>query len=62
MIDTFVKLNVVKIIPFLNPYLPEFFDPQIPKMCDPILVTLLKMQPHYSKSSRENANPPAHPH
>ena len=28
-----------------------------PKMCDPILVTLLKMQPHYSQSSRENATP-----
>ena len=26
-----------------------------PKMCDPILVILLKMQPHYSQSSRENA-------
>ena len=26
-------------------------------MCDPILVTLLKMQPHYCKSSRENATP-----
>jgi len=24
-------------------------------MCDPILVTLMKMQPHYSQSSRENA-------
>ena len=24
-------------------------------MCDPILVTLLKMQLHYSQSSRENA-------
>ena len=23
-------------------------------MCDPILVILLKMQPHYSQSSREN--------
>ena len=31
--------------------------PQNPKMCDPILVTLLKMQPHYSQSSRENAIP-----
>ena len=28
-----------------------------PKMCDPILVTLLKMRPHYSQSSRENATP-----
>ena len=27
--------------------------------CDPILVTLLKMQPHYSQSSRENATPPS---
>ena len=26
-------------------------------MCDPILVTLLKMPPHYSQSSRENATP-----
>ena len=27
------------------------------KMCDPILVTLLKMRLHYSQSSRENATP-----
>ena len=26
-------------------------------MCDPILVTLAKMRPHYSQSSRENATP-----
>ena len=26
-------------------------------MCVPILVTLLKMQPHYSQSSRENETP-----
>ena len=26
-------------------------------MCDPILVTLLKMRPHYSQSSRENVTP-----
>ena len=26
-------------------------------MCDPILVTLLKMQPHSSQPSRENATP-----
>ena len=29
--------------------------PQNPKTCDPILVTPLKMRPHYSHSSRENA-------
>ena len=27
------------------------------KMCDPILVTLLKTRPHYSQSSHENATP-----
>ena len=31
--------------------------PKNPKMCDPILVTLLKTRPHYSQSSRENATP-----
>ena len=33
------------------------FLPQNPKMCDPIPVTLLKMWPHYSQYSRENATP-----
>ena len=28
---------------------------QIPKMYEPILVTLMKMQLHYSQSSHENA-------
>ena len=31
--------------------------PKNQKMPDPILVTLLKMRPHYSQSSRENATP-----
>ena len=35
----------------------NFLSPKIPKKCDPILVTVLKMQPHYSQSSRENATP-----
>ena len=35
----------------------NFLIPEIPKMCDPILVTVLKMQPHYSQSSSENATP-----
>ena len=33
-------------------------------MCDPILATLLKVQPHYSQSSREikmRPHPAAHP-
>ena len=35
----------------------ELSYPKNPKMCDPILVTLLKMRPNYSQSSRENATP-----
>ena len=31
--------------------------PKNPKMCDPIQVTLSKMQLRYSQSSRENATP-----
>ena len=37
--------------------------PKNPKMCDPILVTLLKMWPHYSQSSLKMwPHPAAHPH
>ena len=38
----------------------NLLTPEIPQMCEPILVTLLvptEMQPHYSQSSRENATP-----
>ena len=35
----------------------NFLTPKNPKMRDPILVTLLKMRPHHSQSSRENATP-----
>ena len=31
--------------------------PKNQKICELILVTLLKMQPHYSQSSRENVTP-----
>ena len=34
----------------------KFLTPKIRKMCHPILLTLLKMQPHYSQSSREKRN------
>ena len=33
----------------------NILTPQIPKICDLILVTILKMQPHYKQSTRENA-------
>ena len=68
--DTFVKMNIEHVLYshfctanrplFFNtqtPYFPEYSYPRIPKICDPILVTLLKMQPHYSQSSHENATP-----
>ena len=42
---------------FANRKYKELSDPKNPKLCDPILVTLLKMQPHCSQSSLENVNP-----
>ena len=42
---------------FANRQYEELSYPQNQKMCDPILVTLLKMRPHYSQSSRENVTP-----
>ena len=38
---------------FANRKYEELSYPKNQKMCDPILVTLLKMRPHYSQSSRE---------
>ena len=32
-------------------------NPQKSEKCDPVVVTLLKMQPHYSQSSHENGTP-----
>ena len=40
---------------FANSKYEELSYPKNQKMCDPVLVTLLKMRPHYSQSSRENA-------
>ena len=42
---------------FANRKYEQFSYPKNPKTCDPILVTLLKMQRHYSQSSRENSTP-----
>ena len=41
-----------KNLPILNAYLPQKSE-----NLQPILVTLLKMRPHYTHSSRENATP-----
>ena len=40
---------------FANRKYEEPSYPKKPKMCDPILVTLLKMRPRYIQSGRENA-------
>ena len=40
---------------FANRKYEDFSYPKNPKMCNLILETLLKMRPHYSQSSRENA-------
>ena len=42
---------------FANRKYEELSYPKNQKMWDPILVTLLKMPPHYSQSSHENATP-----
>ena len=42
---------------FANRKYEELSYPKNPKMCDPTVVTLLKMQPHYSQSSHKNATP-----
>ena len=43
------------LVPFLTVNIKNCLTPKNPKMCDPILVTLLKMRPHCSQSSRKNA-------
>ena len=42
---------------FANRKYEKLSYPKNPKMCDPIVVPLLKMRPHYSQSSSENATP-----
>ena len=41
---------------FANRKYEEFSYPQKSKMCNPILVALLKVWPHYSQPSRENSS------
>ena len=52
-----VRLLTVNIKNSLTQELAPDLPQKYPKMCDPILVTLLKMRPHYSQSSHENATP-----
>ena len=52
-----VHLSIFKsVLHYVALYL-NFLTPKILKMGDPILVTPIKMQPHNSQSSRENATP-----
>ena len=41
------------LVRLLTVNMKKFLTPKIRKMCDPILVTLLTMRPHYSQYSRE---------
>ena len=54
-----LNLNNYFLIFFFNRVFPFWIPtyPKNPKICDPILETLLKMRPHYGQSSRENATP-----
>ena len=45
------------LVRLLTVIMKNCLTPNNPKMCDPILVNLLKMRPHYSHSSRENETP-----
>ena len=47
--------NILVRLPTVN--MKNCLTPNNPKMCDLILVTLLKMRPRYSQSSRENETP-----
>ena len=49
--------NTNILVRLLTVNMKNCLTPKNPKMCDPILVTLLKMRPHYNHSSRENATP-----
>lgn len=55
----FLKANfLTSNIPIFRSLLTRsFFTPNILKMCNPILITVLKMQPHYSQRSHENKTP-----
>ena len=56
LINVVSNNNFLIFWPRLFPFwIPTY--PQNPKICDPILVTVLKMRPHYSQWSRENAIP-----
>ena len=47
------------LVRLLTVNMKNYLTQENPNMCDPILVTLLKMRPHYSPSSRENAATPS---
>ena len=52
-----LNLMRLKSFYFEIPSYLNFVTLKLPKMCDPILLTVMKMQPHFSQSSRGNATP-----
>ena len=53
----FFICNTNTLVRLLTVNMENCLTPKNRKMCDPILVTLSKMRPHYSQSTRENATP-----
>ena len=52
--------NILVRLPTVN--MKNCLTPKNSKMCYPILVTLLKMRPHYSPVVKMRPHPAAHPH
>ena len=57
MENTLLHLQYNILVRLLTVNIKNCLNPKTPKMCDPIVVTLLKMRPHYSQSSHENVTP-----
>ena len=57
LLFTYSTNILVPVVRLLTVDMKDCLIPKIRKMCDPILVHLLKMRPHYRQSSCENATP-----
>ena len=56
MKNTLLFINTTNLlVRLLTVNMKNCLTPKNPKMCNPILVTLMKMRPHYSQFSHENA-------
>ena len=56
-LHNFLTYSTNILVRLLTVNIKNCLTPKNPKMCDPILVTLLKRRPHYSQPSPQNATP-----